>query len=95
MLLTGLRAARTKNGSQVVLAMAAAITAMTASRRSGSSASLKPPCRQREPASSRAISTIVNALKATSSVYQVAAKPRNIPAPMTAAQPLPMGAPAA
>ena len=67
MLLTGLRAARNTNGSQVVAPIAAAMTAMTASRRSGSSAALNPERRHRDPASSSAISDIVNAVKASNS----------------------------
>ena len=93
MLLTGLCAARSRNGNQVVAPIAAVMTPMTASRRSGSSASLKPPRRHRVPAAARAISNIVNALKANSSEYQVAVKPRNIPAPTTAAQPPPRSPP--
>ena len=87
MLLTGLRAARNRNGNHVMAAIGAAMTAMTASRRTGSSAPFRPPCRQRAPASSTAITINVKALKANSSVYQVAARPRNSPAPTTAAQP--------
>ena len=60
MLLTGSRVARTRYGSQVVAAMTAAMTPMTASRISGSSAALNP-WRRRETASSTAISTTVKA----------------------------------
>ena len=42
--------------------MAAAMTAMTANRRSGSSAALMPPARQRDATSASAMSAIANAL---------------------------------
>ncbi len=67
--------------------MAAAMRAMTTTRRNGSSAASDPSRRQRDSASTSAISAIVNAVKPNSNVYQVAVKPRNNPAPTTAAQP--------
>src|ERR1700751_3142205 len=87
LLLTGLCVARNTNGNHVMAPIAPEMTPTTASRRSGSRAVRNPELRQREPANSGAISTTVNAMKANSSRYQVAAKPRNTPAPITAAQP--------
>src|ERR1700756_5136338 len=87
LLLTGLCVARKTNGNHVVAPIAPDMTPTTASRHSGSSAVRNPDLRQREPASSSAISTTVNAMKAFSSRYQVEVKPRNNPAPITAAQP--------
>lgn len=87
MLLIGLRAARTRNGNQVVQPITTAMPAMTARRRSGSSAAFTPSRCHRTPASHSAISSIANALNPNSSVYQVAVHPRKIPAPITAPQP--------